>query len=449
MTPAQSLLWPAPNCPGPLEAHVPLPGSKSQTNRALVLGALSQVPLQILGPLASRDTELAAAALRQLGVTFTAASEADLTVRGPSTFALTGTVDCGLAGTVMRFVPALAVWGEGSVTFDGDMSARSRPLAPLLEALASLGATIQYAGEPGFLPFTLTGRGNRVPPPESVSLDSSASSQFLSALLLASPASPTGYRIELTGTTPSAAHVDMTVEMLESQGVTITREGPTTYGTTPARLTGAPIRIEPDLSNAGPFLAAAVICGGRVTIPDWPETTTQAGGHWQQILPRFGARVSLSAAGLVVEADEAGSWPGGDFDLNEVGELTPTIAALAALAKTPSRLTGIGHLRGHETDRLSALATELRRAGADARELDDGIEIHPGQMHPAVFRSYEDHRMATFGALLGLALPGSSVEDIACTDKTLPNFPARWDALLTGSAAPPLPSLSRALGVSS
>lgn len=432
--------WPAPHAQSFLDATVSLPGSKSQTIRALVLGAAGTKPLRIEGALKSRDTELALAALRHLGADFTDGIFTPAVQRNYS-----GTIDCGLAGTVMRFIPALVAFGAGTVRFEGDPQALGRPVGPLLEALTQLGASVKYHGRPGYLPFSLTGRistspsGEEIaaPLPIEVSLDSSASSQFLSALLLAAPAASEAFQIRVTGKVPSAPHLQMTMQMLEDQGAPARRLTPETWLTSNAPLAANPITIEPDLSNAGPFLAAALIAGGTVRVSDWPSETTQAGDAWKWLLPLFGAEVSLHDSTLQVTCDHPRSWPGVNLNLSQVGELVPTIAALCVFADSPSELTGIGHLRGHETDRLEALATEIRRAGAGATVMPEGLRIEPtGTLHPARFHSYADHRMATFAALLGLALPGSEVSDIATTAKTLPDFAMRWEAMLNGETLP-------------
>lgn len=444
-SPAQ--VWSAPPCPGTLDAVVELPGSKSQTNRALVLGATGLRPMRVVNGLASRDSVLAGQALRHLGVEFAALGSDTLVVSPPLRVRNRGTVDCGLAGTVMRFVPALAAFGTGTVTFDGDEAARRRPVGALLEALETLGARVTFSGQPGFLPFTVEGNGGVFPPGFAgrITLDSSATSQYLSALLLAAPLAPEPFTIDLVGKVPSAAHVDMTTAMLADQGVPVQASAPTRYRVGGTRPAGVAVTVEPDLSNAGPFLAAALICGGTVTVPGWPASTTQAGDEWREILPRFGASVTLGARGLSVSAAAGRRWAGVDLDLGRVGELAPTVAALCVLADSPSRLRGIAHLRGHETDRLVALATEIRRVGASAEVTEDGLTIVPGQLRPARFDSYDDHRMATFGALLGLAIPDCSVRNIETTAKTIPQFPRRWEALLAGEASPPLPSLGAEL----
>lgn len=400
--------------------------------------------MHLTDPLASRDTILAAKALQKLGVSFTSPTPGELVVHAPEQLTLAGKIDCGLAGTVMRFVPALAAFGQGSVVFDGDQEARHRPLEDLLTALEQLGAKVEYLGEAGKLPFRLTGRTPTDYMPVTVVLDSSATSQYLSALLLAAPAAPTSFGIELSGQPPSAAHIEMTEQMLIDQGVPVSRTGSSTYMASNHKPAGNPVRIEADLSNAGPFLAGALICGGQVRLENWPARSTQAGVEWADILPRFGGKVSQHGTDLVVTGPES-HWEGIDIDLSRVGELTPTVAALCALASSPSRLRGIAHLRGHETDRLAALVAELNRCGAAAKETDDGLIIQPSNLHPADFRAYADHRMATFGALMGLALPGSTVDDIACTSKTLPDFPERWEAMLEGVSPPQAPSLASAV----
>ena len=216
--------------------------------------------------------------------------------------------------------------------------------------------------------------------------------------------------------------------------MTVTSPEPATWVVEPGPIAGAGLAIEPDLSNAGPFLAAALLAGGRVTIAGWPEETTQVGDLFASLLPRFGATVTRSADGLTVDggAGVAGgrTWPGVELDLTEGGELAPTFAALAALAATPSRITGIGHLRGHETDRLAALTAEINGLGGRVSELDEGLAFEPAPLHGGGWRAYADHRMATTGALLGLVVPGVVVDDIGTTAKTLPDFPQLWERML-------------------
>ncbi|KAE8762611.1 3-phosphoshikimate 1-carboxyvinyltransferase [Georgenia thermotolerans] len=437
--------WPASTATGPLDATVDVPGSKSLTNRYLLLAALADGPTELVRPLHSRDSELMVGALRALGTTVEAAGEDLLVTPGP----LRGPaqVDCGLAGTVMRFVPALAVLADGEVHLDGDLRARERPMGPVVRGLRDLGAAVDAAtnadGEPT-LPLTVHGTGALTG--GSVYVDASASSQFVSALLLAAPAYAQGVDLRHTGATlPSLPHIDMTVAVLRERGVTVeelTEDGapagattewaPTRWRVHPGPVAGGRVVVEPDLSNAGPFLAAALAAGGTVRVPRWPATTTQAGDGLRELLAAMGAEVVLEDGTLRVTGPADGRIQGLDADLHDVGELTPTIAALCALAESPSRLRGVAHLRGHETDRLAAIVTEITRLGGRARETADGVEIDPAPLHGGVVESYHDHRMATFGAILGLRVPGVRVVDVATTAKTLPDFPGMWRAMLAG-----------------
>ena len=424
-TPATTLdVWPAPTPPGPVEASVRLPGSKSLTNRALVLAALSDGPSVVHRALRSRDTELMAAALTALGSPVDTSGD-DWPVR-PGTLRGPAAVDCGLAGTVMRFVPPVAALADGEVAFDGDPHARTRPMGAMLAALRELGIRVDDEGR-GTLPFTVQGegrvRGGRVV------IDASASSQFVSALLLAGARFDEGIEVVHEGApVPSMPHIDMTVASLREHGVEVDDSGRHRWLVAPGQVRAVDVTVEPDLSNAAPFLAAGVVTGGRVTVSGWPRTTTQAGDALREVLTRMGATVTLDESGLTV--GRTGPLQGVDLDLHDVGELTPALAALAALAESPSTLHGVAHIRGHETDRLSALATELRRLGGDVTELPDGLEIRPAPLHGGTFRTYADHRMAHAAVILGLAVPGVLVEDVDTTAKTFPGFARAWTELL-------------------
>ncbi len=463
--------WSVPTASGPLDAVVDLPGSKSLTARALVAAAVAEGPTTLRGALRSRDTALMRAALTTLGARFeelpddsAACTDAALRVMpAPRPFparAAAGAdgvtrIDCGLAGTVMRFIPPLAALADAPVLFDGDAAARRRPLASLLDALEDLGAQVDYLGEPGFLPVRVgPGDGALLRPadparpeaPHQVGVDASGSSQFLSALLLAGCLLPGGLAVTPTGPVPSLPHVAMTVEFLRERGITVDEPdadapaGARTWTVHPGAPRGGTLVIEPDLSNAGPFLAAALVAGGRVGVRHWPAHTTQAGDAWRWLLPGLGGAVEQAReadGSLTLTAVGTGKLHGIDADLSAVGELTPTVAALAALASAQghaSRLRGIGHLRGHETDRLAALEAEINRIGGTAHQTADGLEIAalPAGAHlrPARLRAYADHRMATFAAVIGLGVSGLEVDDIACTAKTLPDFPALWAKLL-------------------
>ena len=422
--------WPAPRAATPVEATVSLPGSKSLTNRALVLAALADGPSTVGRALRSRDTTLMAAALTALGSTVDTTGE-DWVVH-PGTFDRDADVDCGLAGTVMRFVPPVAGLSHGSVAFDGDPHMRSRPIGEVLTALRTLGVGIDDGGT-GSLPFTVRGsgavRGGRVV------VDASASSQFISALLLAGARYDEGVDVRHDGKpVPSLPHIDMTVAMLRRHAIEVDDTDPNRWTVAPGPVRAVAHVIEPDLSNAAPFLALAAVSGGSVTVRDWPETTTQAGDALREILARMGCRVERVEDGLRVTG--SGTLEGIDVDLHDVGELAPAVAALCAVASSPSHLRGIAHIRGHETDRLAALATELGALGADVVEHPDGLSLRPAPLHGGVFHTYADHRMAHAGVIVGAAVEGVLVEDIATTGKTFPDFAGHWSRLLAREDAP-------------
>ena len=414
--------WPAPQAPVPVTATVVVPGSKSETNRALVLAALATGPSTIINGLDARDTELMRGALRTLGVTIEEDDEG-WRVTPPATFSGGGTVDCGLAGTVMRFVPALAVLADGPVAFDGDEQAYARPMAPLLRALRDLGVAVD--GET--LPFTVHGspdqRGG------TVRVDASASSQFVSALLLVGARLSAGIEVVHDGPpVPSLPHIAMTVAMLRDRGVEVDDAQPNRWAVAPGPIAPRDVVVEPDLSNAAPFLAAAAATGGSVTVPHWPTDTLQPGDQVRDILAQLGADVTLGPGGLTVTGTD--QLLGVDLDLGEASELTPVVAALAALARDSSHLSGIAHVRGHETDRLAALHDELKALGARVHETHDGLTIHPRLLAGATFHTYADHRMAQAGALLGLVVPDVVLDDVACTAKTMPTFVDLWTRML-------------------
>jgi 3-phosphoshikimate 1-carboxyvinyltransferase len=436
--------WPAPQRAHPLRHAVSLPGSKSLTNRELVLAALATGPSRVIRPLHSRDTALMVEALRSLGVTITA-------VEGEGTFGpdflveplpsspapVRALIDCGLAGTVMRFIPPVAALVAGATHLDGDASARRRPMGTTLDALTQLGVTIEDGGS-RTLPFTMTSpvqlTGN------SVTIDASQSSQFVSGLLLAAARMPGGLSITHTGDTlPSLPHIEMTIACLEARGVGVSTPRTGVWVVEPGPIAPLNVSIEPDLSNSAPFLAAALITGGSVTVDGWPAETTQVGAHIPALLERFGATIIRNHSSVTV--DGGAGWVNGsalqgvDMDLSHAGELAPNLIALSTLAESPSRFRGIGHLRGHETDRLSALVENIRALGGIALEHPDGIEVTPAPLDGGGWRSFEDHRMATSGALLGLGVRGVVVDDIACTSKTLPEFTDLWRALVESPRA--------------
>ncbi|RAV33425.1 3-phosphoshikimate 1-carboxyvinyltransferase [Corynebacterium heidelbergense] len=429
-------LWSAPVAGAPVTANVSIPGSKSMTNRALILAALAAGQTStITGALHSRDTQLMMDALRTLGVHITEEGST-LRVIAPEAFT-GGEIHCGLAGTVMRFVPPLAALAAGTVSFDGDEQARHRPMKTTLDSLRALGVEVTTATQAEALPFSLrNSREHPEVPGGEVRIDASASSQFVSGLLLAGARYRDGVTVIHEGTAlPSQPHVEMTVHMLREAGVDVQCSF-NRWEAAPGPVAGRTWHIEPDLSNATPFMAAAAVTGGQVRIAEWPQSTTQPGDQFRTILEDMGARAEYCAdtCELLVQAPQSDGpqLRGITWDMHDIGELTPTVAALAALASTPSHLYGIAHLRGHETNRLAALARNINRLGGRAIETDDGITIEPAPLTGGIWESYADHRMATAGAIIGLAVPGIQVEDIDTTAKTLPGFRSMWSRLLEG-----------------
>ena len=417
--------WAAPSTQNQLAAAISLPGSKSLTNRELVLSALASKPTTLRGLLISRDSSLMIEALRKLGteieVSGTTAVVTPRQLSGPAK------IDCGLAGTVMRFVPALAAIARGQIDFDGDLAARKRPMKTTIESLRALGVSVN--GES--LPFSIQGQGEVQG--GTIEIDASASSQFVSGLLLVGARFKSGLTVSHVGDhLPSMPHIEMTIDCLSKRGVEASKTGPASWRVEPGEISGGEISIEPDLSNAGPFLAAAMVAGGSVKISNWPKKTTQVGNDFDGILQQMGAKVERVGDDLVVSG--TGTIQGIEIDLSTGGELTPVVAALAALADSPSQIRGVAHLRGHETDRLSALVIEINSLGGNATETDDGMIIQPAKLHGGLWKTYEDHRMATAGAIIGLRVPGVEIEDISVTTKTIPEFVSLWEQMLKANS---------------
>jgi len=409
-------------------------------NRALILAALADSPSKLITPLRSRDTELMSKALRALGVSITESKndkKEEFWQVNPAPLFGPASIDVGNAGTVMRFMLPVAALAKGLISFDGDPRSHERPLGPLIKALEDLGVLIDHKNRYS-LPLLINGSGSISG--GEIEVDASKSSQFLSSLLLAGSRMKDGLALRNSSTSlPSQPHIEMTISMLRDFGANVevsSKNGSQLWRIAPGNLRGRDLVIEPDLSNAAPFMAAPMICGGSVIIRDWPKSTTQPGDRLRQIFTSMGARIefvdSEDATGLKISG--TGAIHGIEIDLHNEGELTPSIAALAALADTPSYLTGIGHLRLHETDRLAALAKEINALGGKVREEEGALRIEPAKLKlnatENLFHTYEDHRMATAGAIIGLALPGLIVENIETTRKTIPDFPALWSSIL-------------------
>jgi 3-phosphoshikimate 1-carboxyvinyltransferase len=417
--------WSAPSAKRPIHSTVSIPGSKSATNRAFVLAALGDSMSKIHKPLLARDTELMLQALEKLGCTITRSNEI-IEITPMKRVHQDLAIDVGLAGTVMRFVPPLAALTAGVVHFDGDQRARNRPMKTLIDSLKALKISVDDESS-GSLPFSIVSDGN-VQGGE-ITIDASESSQFISALLLAGAKFSNGLTIKHVGNKlPSLPHIEMTIDMLNQVGVKVYSIEKNSWKIDPTVIKSKDWLIEPDLSNAGPFIAAAMVTKGEVTITDWPQNTTQAGNAWIEILTKMGAQVVLTEKGLTVS--QSGDIKGIDFDLSDVGELTPVLVSIAVLANSNSSLTGISHLRGHETDRLAALVENIKAIGGDADETTDGLIIRPKKLHGGLWKSFDDHRMATAGAVIGLVVEGIIVDDIKTTSKTLPDFENMWTSLV-------------------
>lgn len=419
-------LWLAPHRGNQaIEATLTIPGSKSVTNRALILAALSHSPSVLRRPLHSRDSALMIAGLRALGVGVETANNGDLTITPGQLFG-PAAIDVGNAGTVMRFLPPVAAMAKGIIHFDGDARSHERPLGPVIKALEALGVSIEHGGRYS-LPMTINANGQLRG--GTVEVDASLSSQFISALLLIGPGTKEGITIRHIGSSlPSLPHIEMTISMLREKGVEV-QVGKNEWTVKPAIMAGTDSVIEPDLSNAAPFMGAAMLCGGTVVIRDWPRITTQPGDELRTIFTSMGARVEFRGNDLAITGDQI---HGIDIDLHDVGELTPSIAAICLFADSASYLRGIAHLRTHETDRLAALATEINKLGGEVIEEPSALRIIPKPLHAGTFHTYDDHRLATAGAMIGLRVAGIEVENIETTRKTLPDFPGAWADLLTG-----------------
>jgi len=428
--------WTPPTATTPVSGRVTVPGSKSEANRALLLAALGDGPSRVTGLPTSRDTSLMTDALTALGALVDPSDPDEVTITPPATWKGGSDIDCGLAGTVMRFVPPVAMLAGGPVRFHGDPRASERPMSPLLSALIALGATV--LGDDGCptdaLPFILTPPARWLDDP--VTIDATTSSQFVSGLLLAGASYPNGLDLRHEGgPLPSRPHIDMTVAMLAAHGVAASLPEPDRWLVPPAPLYAVDAVIDPDLTNAAAFLLAGVITGGRTEVANWPARTTQPGDMIREIIESFGGFVHRQADGSLVAGSD-NSLMRTDLNLSAASELAPVVAGLAAVAPGVSHLTGIGHIRGHETDRLAAIADALAAVGVDAQADDDGLTITGGRArHGGTIESRGDHRMVHLGALLALVTPGVTVTDPDAVAKTMPDFAERWTALVAGGAA--------------
>lgn len=414
----------------PVDATVEVPGSKSLTNRALVCAALAGGRSTIDNALVADD----ARAMRQALVALGARVEAD---DGARRLEVTGTdgrlrpgpvaLDVHLSGTTSRFLlPVVAAFGEGSYRVDGAPPLRARPMGPVLDGIAALGATVRAEGEPGHLPVTVVAPGSTAGGDVPVAGDTS--SQFVSGLLLAGPGTRGGIRLRVTTALASRPFVDLTVDVMAAFGIPVSVAGEaadgrgTLYRVPPGAYRACRYRVEPDASAASYPLAAAALVGGRVTVAGLGSSTRQGDARFADVLAAMGARVDRSADATTVTGPTSPLRALGRVDLSDMPDVAQTLAVVAVFADGPTRVTGVGLIRGHETDRVAAVVRELRRAGVRAEEHPDGFTVHPGAPRPARIATYDDHRMAMSFALLGLRSPGIEIADPDCVTKTFPGF---------------------------
>jgi 3-phosphoshikimate 1-carboxyvinyltransferase len=439
----------------PLDATVTVPGSKSLTNRALVCAALANGTSTIDGALVADDATAMRSGLAALG----AAIEVDdggrrLRVTGTGGRLRPGPVDLDVrqSGTTGRFLLPVVALGAGRYRVDGAAQLRARPMGPVLDGIRALGATVEHEGSPGHLPVTVVAPGGLDGGDVAVAGDTS--SQFLSGLLMAAPCTRDGVRLTVTTTLASRPFVDMTVAVMRDFGVAVAIEedgagavvaeagggaGPVLQ-VPPGGYRAADHRVEPDASAASYLLAAAAIVGGRVTVAGLGSGSRQGDARFADLLAAMGARVARTTTSTTVDGD--GRLRGlGDVDLSAMPDMAQTLAAVAVFADRPTRVRGVGLIRGHETDRIAAVVTELRRAGISADERSDGFVVHPGTPRPARIETYDDHRMAMSFALLGLRAPGIAIADPGCVAKT---FPGYWQVLDELGAAGPTPAADKA-----
>ncbi len=404
----------------PPDTEVVVPGSKSLTNRALVVAGLAAGRSTLTGVLDADDTRAMLAGLEALGVGIERSTDGTTVtvdgVEGAPPVA-DARIDARLSGTTARFLAPVLARVAGTSHLDGLPPFRRRPMGPSIAALRSLGCTVTEHGTPGHLPITVT--GGPVAGGE-VAVAGEVSSQFLSGLLLAGPAFPDGLTVRVTTPLVSVPYVEMTVEVLRWFGAEVHRPDAATFVVAGGGTRGAQLAIEPDASAASYLLAAAAITGGRVRVPGLTPASSQGDAGFAAVLARMGAEVVVDHRGTEVRG--TGRLRGIEVDLGAMSDTAQTLAAVAVFAEGPTRITGIGFIRAKETDRIAAVVTELRRLGIDAREEEDGLVVHPGRPSPGVVATYDDHRMAMSFALLGLVVPGIAIADPGCVAKTFPTY---------------------------
>lgn len=410
----------------PPDATVSVPGSKSLTNRALVLAALAAGTSRLANALLSDDTAVMVEALRRLGFRIEVDPAAlTMTVHGRAGVIPEGSAElfAGGAGTAARFLTAVVCLGHGRYRIDGIPRMRERPIQDLLDALGMLGASVTAPG--GCPPVTVEARGLRG---GRAVVRGDVSSQFVSALLMAAPYADGDVEVVVEGRLVGAPYVDLTLAVMEAFGVDVERDGLRRfYIRTGQRYRGRAYAVEPDASSAAYFLAAAAVTGGRVAVPGLSTRSLQADARLADVLEQMGCRVERGPDRIAVSGP--GTLRGVDADLGAMSDQTMTLAAIAPFAAGPTRIRGVAHIRHQESDRLAATAAELRRIGQEVEEHDDGLGIDPRPVRPALIQTYSDHRIAMAFAVTGLRAPGIAIADPGCVAKTFPDFFERLEGL--------------------
>lgn len=408
---------------GPVALGLSAPGSKSITNRALLLAALADGTSTLRGALFSEDSRHLLACLENLG--FPVEIEEDshkVTVTGfggriPNREA---NVYVGSAGTAARFLTVMLGLSDGVYHMDASEQMRRRPMKPLLDSLLSIGVGVDYEGEEGFFPFTIRGSSRTE---SSILVDIGSSSQFLSALLISAPMKPEGLTIRLTGQKHALSYVAITAKMMEQFGCMPIRQSEDCY-TVPAGAFYRPqnYRIEPDVSAACYFYAMAPLLGGSVQVKHIHFNSMQGDIQFLRLLERLGCKCEDSPEGITVTCASPRTYPGIEADLSSFSDQTMTLAALAPFASSPVTIRNVAHIRLQESNRINAIIQELSRMGITCEELSDGLRIHPGIPRPSAVETYQDHRIAMAFSLIGLVIPGIRIQNPACCKKTFEEY---------------------------
>lgn len=422
----------------PLDATVTLPGSKSITNRALLIAALADGQSILKGVLLAEDTLLMIDALRTLGIRISvdeAAGVAEVTGCGGHVPSSGAELFCGNSGTTIRFCSALASLARGRFTLDGIARMRERPIAALGDVLNALGAGIEYADRPGYPPLTIHASGLSG---GKVGIHDVPSSQMISALLMVAPYAAQDIMVEATGNLPSLPYVRMTTAVMERFNVVVLEnylgepcEEARFVVEAPQRYQGTTYAVEPDASNATYFLASAAIAGGSVTVRGLGTASIQGDARFVDVLEKMGCKIKRASDSLTVSSPSDGRrLCGVDVDLNAMPDAVQTLSVVALFAEGPTTIRNIANLRLKETDRIRALCNELSKLGAKVEEEADSLIIHPPDViQPALIETYEDHRMAMSFALVGLRVDGIVIQNPDCCRKTFPDFFQRFEEL--------------------